>query len=96
MLRTPIAISLNKGKIVDWVYNYEDIHKLKGQTKFMKGIGSWKEKDLKAVIAKDGLDNMLEPLIFDEEEPILNWYESDKTDKRKEFIMNNEFDIIKI
>lgn len=98
ILRTPIATSSKNRKVQDWVYRIDEIQHMKGDISYKKGLGSWKPADLELVIEKDGLDKMFEPLTYSEadEEAILNWYGADTTDKRKEYIMANEFDLIKL
>jgi len=97
-LNTPVGISKKGSKITDWVYNIQDIKSLKGEVKYLKGLGSWTPDQLKQVIQKDGIDNMLVQFKYNSEDDktIDDWYASNKTDVRKEKIMNNSFDIIKI
>jgi DNA gyrase/topoisomerase IV subunit B len=98
ILRTPIAVSTSKRNISDWVYNFQEIQNLKGEVSYKKGLGSWKVKDLKYIIEQDGLEKMLEPLTYEEEDSLAfeDWYKDTNTNKRKEFIMKNDFDLIKI
>jgi len=98
MLRTPIAASIKNKQIVEWTYSFDDIDKLKGDTKYFKGYGSWKSEDLKVVIAKDGFDKMVQKFDYtpSDNESIQAWYNSDNSDKRKGMIKNNEFDLIKL
>lgn len=63
---------------------------------FYKGLGGWPCEDLEQVIKKDGLNKMIVPFEFDSKE-IINDFMSDKTaDKRKEYIQNNDFSIVKV
>lgn len=98
ILRTPIAASIKNKKVIDWTYSFDDIDRLKGETKYFKGYGSWKPEDLKEVIIKDGFDKMVQKFEYgtQDQESILAWYGSDNSDKRKTMIKNNEFDLIKL
>jgi hypothetical protein len=65
----------------------------------MKGLGSWKEKDLKNVVKKDGLNNIIE--IYDgcdsdDVDTINDWLQEETVDVRKMSIMKNDFDLIKL
>jgi len=96
---TPIAASIDKKKrLIDWVYKFEEINKLKGEIKYYKGLGSWTPEQLEQVIKKDGFNKMLEPFVYSEEdkEYIDKWYNQNRTDDRKDAIMQNDFDIIKL
>jgi len=97
-LNTPVGISKKGQNVLDWVYDIQDIKNLKGDVKYMKGLGSWTPEQLKQVIQKDGIDNMLVQFDYstDDDSTIDDWYASNKTDVRKTKIMNNSFDIIKI
>jgi len=98
-LNTPVGISKKGKKVTDWVYNIKDMHLLKGEVKYMKGLGSWSPEQMKAVLEKDGIDNMLVQLEHTESssECIDDWYSKSKADTRKERIMANEsFSIIKL
>lgn len=99
LLNTPIAASYKNKKIDKWVYNFDEIHNLKGETKYFKGYGSWTPVALKYVISIDGLDNMLVPIGYDpkrDDECILDWFDPQRTNRRKEMIKQNDFNLIKI
>ena len=95
---TPIAAEIKNKKLQNWVYTFDDIKKLNGNIKYFKGLGSWSQKQLEEVINKDGFENMLIQFEFDEEdvEYIDKWLNEKRTDDRKEAIINNEFDIMKV
>lgn len=98
MLQTPI-IQIKKGKKLQrWFYSLNDEIKLKvGETsKYLKGLGSWKTVDLKHIVEKDGIDKMINILEFDDEDIIDDWLSDKKADKRKEYIIKNDFSINKI
>ena len=96
---TPIAASIDKNKkLKEWVYSYDEINKLKGEIKYYKGLGSWTPKQLEQVIQKDGFNNMLIKFNYNnnDKEYIDLWFSGKRSDDRKEMIMNNEFDIMKV
>lgn len=95
VLQTPLVALKKAGKICKWFYNMEDYQKadLSGfESKYYKGLGSWIEKDLKFVVEKDGLDKMLEIVDFTDID-ILNKWLDDDSEPRKEYILNNTFNI---
>jgi len=97
-LNTPVGISKKGKKVIDWVYNIQDIRNLKGDVKYIKGLGSWTPDQLKQVMQKDSINNMLMQFNYskNDDDAIDDWYSSNKSDVRKEKIINNSFDIIKI
>lgn len=101
MLQTPIVAVSKKDKIVDWYYNLADVdHDLKGvESEYKKGLGGWTSEELKVVIAKDGFEKMIKIVKYTEEETqniIDDWLSGDKSDMRKQYIKNNDFDLIKL
>lgn len=98
VLRTPIGAGFVKNKITNWCYNLDGMNGLKGDVTYYKGLGTWEAKDLKKVIDTDGHEKLYEPLEYDEEdeEAFINWYGDKTADVRKEYIMNNEFSLIKL
>ncbi len=99
MLSTPIMASRKKGGLNKWVYKLQDKHQLDGMSdvKYYKGLGSWTVPELQQVMAKDGLDKMIDFFEFDDEaqETIDSWLNTKRADDRKEFLRNNSFDIVK-
>ncbi len=100
---TPLYLVKNKSEnIVAWFYGfdeyrqYEKIHGNKYKYDYKKGLGSWNQSDLEYIIEKDGLDNMLETYVLDEnaEESLDNWLNGNKADKRKEMLEGYEFSIM--
>lgn len=98
MLQTPIMAELKKDLPNKWVYAMMDADTLSGNVKYFKGLGSWTEKGLKHIVKKDGLTKMIEFLEWDENaaESIDSWLNTKRADDRKEMIMANDFDLIKI
>lgn len=97
-IETPIAISSKNGKVQDWRYKLSEINELKGDIKYMKGLGSWTKETLSQVVKKDGFNNMLMKFYYDENsnEALKDWFESSRSDIRKEKIRNNDFSLIKV
>lgn len=97
-LLTPIMATKKNGKMINWVYNFGEKLEVKaGETqKYYKGLGSFLAEDLQQVIDKDGLAKMIEMIDFDSDEIIDDWLSNAKSDKRKEYILANDFDITKI
>jgi len=106
VLQTPIIVAKNpKGKIVETFYSLRDYNIYvekhgddKLEYKYLKGLGSYEDGELQEIIDKDGFDTMVEILEWKEEysETILDWLDGTRTDVRKSFILENEFDIAKI
>lgn len=98
ILNTPVIIIMKNKKPVRWSYNLsEELTPKHGETsKYFKGLGTHTKDTLKPVIAKDGLKKMIDMLEFDNNEIIDDWLSDKKSDKRKEYIMANEFSIAKI
>ena len=100
-LNTPVMALLDKNKLPkEWIYDLAGTLKEKsGLTfKYFKGLGSWTPTQMKEVIEKDGINNMLVQISYnkDDDETIDDWYSDKKADKRKEYIINNDFDLIKL
>jgi len=103
ILSTPIIALERGGEIKHWYYSVNDVdeslYKNHNST-YYKGLGTWEEKDLKFIIKKDGVESMIN--VFKKtsksEGIIDDWLNGDKTksDKRKEYIEGNEFDLIKL
>jgi len=84
-------------KIVRWYYNLQDETNIKPgeKIKFLKGLGSSNSEELKNIIKQDGLENMINIFDFDDEKILDDWLNSKKSDKRKEYLLQNEFSIAK-
>ncbi len=94
-LLTPVQVAMKNKKPVRWIYSIGDGLNLKPgeEGKYMKGLGSWKVKDLQHVVKTDGIENMIKIFKLDDEVILDDWLSADKTDKRKEYISDNYFDI---
>lgn len=98
-LETPLIIGTEGSKVVDFSFSLKDNSKVKGNRKYMKGLGSWTKETLKQVIDKSGFDTLLKQIITDKEndkEALLDWFETKRSDIRKSKIKNNNFSIAKI
>lgn len=97
MLQTPIMTVVKNKKLVSWHYNFSDSPKLKSGevVAYKKGLGSWKEDELKEIIQKDGFQNMVRLVNIDDDSLIEDWLGKD-SEPRKEFILTNEFSIAKV
>jgi len=97
-LSTPIMFTSIKNKIKRWFYNIDNFDGLRTGEKitYVKGLGGWSKDKLQKVIEKDTLDKMIEPIEVDDIEILFDWLKSDRIDKRKEYIKENEFDLIKL
>lgn len=98
MLNTPVIGVKKNNKLQHWYYNLNDEVKIKAGevSKYYKGLGSWKESDLKEIVQRDGIQKMIEILEWDNDEIIDDWLSDSKSDKRKEYIMDNDFSIAKL
>lgn len=101
MLQTPLMAFKKDNKLVDWIYKIDDLtdaHLKKGVPKYYKGLGTWKESDLKSVVAKDTINKMIEFFEYDEsaEETINGWFDENQVEYRRERILKNEFSLIKL
>ncbi len=98
ILQTPV-IGVKKGKeLTNWYYSLSDeVTIARGEvSKYYKGLGSWGCDDLKQVVAKDGLDKMIDFMDFNNTDILDDWLNGDKADVRKGYIQANEFNIAKI
>lgn len=98
VLNTPVKAAKKGKKLVRWTYDLNGELKLKSgeELKYFKGLGTWTKNDLQQIIEKDGLENMIEIFDFDNIEILDDWLSDKKADKRKEYIIDNEFDIAKV
>ena len=106
-LRTPIIVFKDKktDKIKYFFFTLDEYNKFIKEhdtsnlkIHYYKGLGSWEPDDLKPLIEKYGIEYFLETFIDDEKykDTIDNWLNSKSSDKRKEYLNNNEFSIFKI
>jgi len=96
ILQTPvIAVSKNKS-LQRWYYNSSDdvVVKRGEHPKWMKGLGTWNEKDLRHIVEVDGLGKMIQKVEFDSAKIIDEWLGDDSA-PRKSYIVENDFNIAK-
>jgi len=99
ILRTPIAIGKKNNIVKEWAYTFSDVNKIdhKLDVSYVKGLGSWSEKDLKHIINADTMDEMLPTVSIADTDLFTNWFSSSTIDYRKEQLLQSApFDIMKI
>ena len=99
ILRTPIAIGKKNNVVKEWAYTFADVNKIdhKLDVSYVKGLGSWSEKDLKHIIDADTMDEMLPTVNIDDTDLFTNWFSGSTIDYRKEQILQAApFDIMKV
>jgi DNA topoisomerase-2 len=99
ILRTPIAIGKKNNIVKEWAYTFADVNKISKSldVSYVKGLGSWSEKDLKDIIAADGMSNMLPTVHITDTDLFTYWFSGDTIDYRKEQILQSPpFDIMRI
>ena len=94
-LRTPLIAVKKKGVITDYFFDLESFKKSKiksGNITYYKGLGTWNPKDLKNIIANDGLDNFIVTFEWDSdsEQSLKTWVGSD-ADLRKTELRGTSF-----
>ena len=64
---------------------------------YVKGLGSWSEKDLKHIIDQDTMDEMLPTVSIADTDLFTNWFSGSTIDYRKEQLLQSApFDIMKV
>ena len=99
ILRTPIAIGKKNNVVKEWAYTFADVNKIdhKLDVSYVKGLGSWSEKDLKDIIAADTMDEMLPTVSIQDTDLFTNWFSGSTIDYRKEQLLQSApFDIMKV
>jgi DNA gyrase/topoisomerase IV subunit B len=99
ILRTPIAIGKKSNQVKEWAYTFADVNKIdhKLDVSYVKGLGSWSEKDLKHIISQDTMDEMLPTVSIADTDLFTNWFSSSTIDYRKEQLLQSApFDIMKV
>ena len=99
ILRTPIAIGKKNNEVKEWAYTFADVNKIdsKLDVSYVKGLGSWSEKDLKHIIDADTMAEMLPTVSIADTDLFTNWFSGSTIDYRKEQLLQSApFDIMKI
>jgi len=90
ILKTPIYVVYDKkDKPKKWAYDLKDINTL-GKGYYKKGLGAWEKEELKEIIKKDSLENMIIDLKIDDEDLLYKWL-GDEVDYRKEELKDSVF-----
>jgi len=104
-LKTPIVVAKKNNKAVKYFFTLDEYKEWESKNKdnsikydYKKGLGSWKDGELNEVVEKFTLEGLMEPLEVEDgyEEIIGNWMAGKFTDKRKEYVLANKFDIFKV
>lgn len=102
---TPLVIVKEKDNIINWFYTFDEYLSFEKENKnkkykydYKKGLGSWDREELDYIISKDGIDNMLEVFVLDENSAMNldNWLNSKKADERKAMLEGFEFNIMEM
>lgn len=94
-INTPIKSVLKNKLPIRWIYSLNENleYSNSDHVKYYKGLGNWTKETLSVILNKDGLDKMIVKFNFDDPEIINDFLSSEESDKRKEYIRNNEFSI---
>lgn len=94
-INTPIKSVLKNKLPIRWIYSLNENleYSNSDHVKYYKGLGNWTKETLSVILNKDGLDKMIVKFDFDDPEIINDFLSSEESDKRKEYIRNNEFSI---
>jgi len=106
LFKTPMMVlsPKKKGKKTVLLYDFKElfaweeknnIHDYEGS--YYKGLGGWKDTDLKKLIKQKGLDEFIIPFSYNQDiEPLFdNWFNKDESDFRKDQIRDIQFNIEK-
>lgn len=99
ILRTPIAIGKKNNVVKEWAYTFVDVSKIdhKLDVNYVKGLGSWSERDLKDIIAADTMAAMLPTVNVADTSIFDSWFSSNEVNYRKEQILQSApFDIMRV
>ena len=100
-----ICMKDSKGKIIEMFKDFNEYNdwlkknpNSKLECKYYKGLGSWKDKEIKDLVSKYGVEKFIEPLILDKDSLKLidDWMGKKNADIRKEYLKQNEFSIFGI
>ena len=101
ILQTPLVVAKKGNKIKSYYFTLREYQqaeaagKVKGcEIKYYKGLGTWKAKDLKEIIAKEGIDKFIIPLVWtdDSAQAIEDWVGAE-TAARKRFLRGKTFSL---
>lgn len=101
-LQTPVKGVLKNDELIRWSFSISEDLKIKGGevSHYFKGLGSWSAPELSMVIAKEGFDKLLDKISINQNNPddlkILEAWLGDNSQSRKDFILENDFNIAKV
>ena len=89
ILKTPLAIGKKKNIVQEWAYSFQEVSGInqKLDISYVKGLGSWSEKDLKLIIEKESLDKMLPSIKMDDVDLLYSWFRGSTSDFRKDELL---------
>lgn len=100
ILKTPLLLAFKNDKLVAWFYDFESYAKFEKENpgcryEYNKGLGSNDVDVMEQIKNKDGLNNMIETIEWEDNfKDLLNlWFKKDLSDKRKKVIKENPFNI---
>lgn len=96
-LQTPVKGAMKDGKLTRWTFDLESSLDIKSGESLMyfKGLGSLDPSDIEEVIKRVGIDGILHKMDLDVEgfEETLDAWLGDDSQKRKDMILANDFNI---
>jgi DNA gyrase/topoisomerase IV subunit B len=100
-----MVITDKNDNLIKWYYTLSEYQEDQPNIKpgythmYIKGLGSLSSKNLKKIIEKDGIEKMIEPIVFDTEKDgkiIERWMTDEGIDYRKMVLEQKSFDISNI
>ena len=97
-----ICMKDNKGNIIEMFQTFDEYNtwlkdnkNSKLECKYFKGLGSWKDKEIKDLVKKYGVEKFIEPLELDKDsfKLIDDWVGKKNAEIRKTYLKENEFSI---
>lgn len=97
-----ICMKDNKGNIIEMFQTFDEYNNWlkdnknsKLECKYFKGLGSWKDKEIKDLVKKYGVEKFIEPLELDKDsfKLIDDWVGKKNSEIRKTYLKENEFSI---
>ena len=101
-LRTPVRVVEKDDEAVRWSFNIDDdmIVKSNERALYMKGLGSFETSSLIKIVEQEGFENLLckvqMDLTSEEDLETLEAWLGKESQQRKDFILENDFNIAKI
>lgn len=101
-LNTPVRGVTKDDKLIRWSFNLSDDLKIKSseRSQYFKGLGTFDKEDLKHVLDTEGFDKLTQKIDINKENTahfdILESWLGNDSQKRKDFILENDFSIAKI